>query len=743
MSIPVGTGSLPWPSGNYLNWTLPKKLREVDFDVRIKTADPQQDGFAPLFNNSRRDGDGGPPRQFNLTITNFTFFVLHIGAFPTYSTIEDEVLEVFLNPSFFWRTPCAPNIPLKLVNLKVLATPDAAARATQTAAAVVTTAAVSSSMAAGGAAAAGDAQSLALLAMMSCAQPVERQMAKNTRLLSPLAVADDLNGVLIGNFLLQAGILFVQFSALIIMKSLFKMKWLRAAEIIRFPAMSIIAAVLTHQGTGAASLQLLYDDDVCSQVRGALGAVYACALPIIQYIIIRRHVNAEYWEYDYIVSSSAAPGTGDTENAKQLEAPLVSKPPESVLHSKKAKKKDRFAGGYDTLQPLLIDPEGDESSDRDSSASKDSTSTQPAKDIAAAAPAGQTTASSSSDAKPKFSLEGTKVPPEMPAIMELGEDWEPASHRWTRMKYLLPRGRWYPVTMRKTYGPLFSSGAREGKLWGLLPTVGAVSMFAISSIRPATKEGCIAQYASMAGCQLILAVIVACFRPLRSYPANLLTALSSLCLAVVFSASATIADDPKSPRAKWFILRAVQAQLCLTMLRIGYMCLTLLIERFPLLKHPKHFMWAWKGTRVSRKVADDDDDYDTDEEEEMGALRAPGSGSPVPQIVGSLAPDSKKKFGAGSAVNRLDADLLQDLLRVADGEDKDMDDVEEYEEDEEEDDDVPQPSMLAMLGGEDDGPSFLLQRRRRAHATSPPVDATQFHGGSTAPPKPSARAEPT
>ena len=84
----------------------------------------------------------------------------------------------------------------------------------------------------------------------------------------------------------------------------------------------------------------------------------------------------------------------------------------------------------------------------------------------------------------------------------------------------------------------------------------------------------------------------------------------------------------------------------------------------------------------------------------MGVLQA------VP--LGSAKAEGKKTFAA-PMMNGLDNDILQSLLRAADGEDNDGDVLDE--EDEEDEDSGGHPmSMLAAFGGYDDGPSFLLQR---------------------------------
>ena len=72
-------------------------------------------------------------------------------------------------------------------------------------------------------------------------------------------------------------------------------------------------------------------------------------------------------------------------------------------------------------------------------------------------------------------------------------------------------------------------------------------------------------------------------------------------LAVVFSASATLADDPQSPKARWFSVRAVQAQLAITMMRLIYMMGSVVLEKFVLTDAPKIFKWRWIGFRTSRK----------------------------------------------------------------------------------------------------------------------------------------------
>ena len=235
--IQIDSAAFPLPSQAYHQNNLPRTVSVDDYDLRIKVSD-NPDGLKRYLNvnltrQPTQPSQYSPYRQVNLTMLNKTHFNISIGNMRSYSTDEDEVLDIKLTPTYFWHTRCRPTTSQLFVEITIVATPDAVAKATQAAAAVVTTAAVSSSMAAGGAAAAGDAQSLALLAMMSCAQPVEKKMTKNTRLLAPLAVSDTLEGIVLGNIILVFLILFLQLSALIIGKNVLKKKWLEAAEFVQ------------------------------------------------------------------------------------------------------------------------------------------------------------------------------------------------------------------------------------------------------------------------------------------------------------------------------------------------------------------------------------------------------------------------------------------------------------------------------------------------------------------------------
>ena len=442
-------------------------------------------------------------RYVNLTIVNSTFFQINAAPFPSYSTVEDEEMQILLKTSFFYsQARCRPAFPVDIAIVTLIAIPDAVAKATQTAVAVVTSAAVGTSMA-GGASAAGDAQSLALLALMSCAQPVEKQMTKNTRLLSPLALDDSLQGMVLGNFILICLVIFLQWSAVFIVKKVKKMKHLEVANLLRFPQLSLLVCVLTHQGTGAASIQLvtLGSPTPAELVFGSIGAAYCLFLPIFMFILAKRHVNAEFIQYRF----------------------------------------DEFTDG---------------------------------------------------DCNGKGAL-------------------------MKKIRVILPRGRWEPPEMRKTYGPVFSGLGRQEIVWSTSATWAGTLMIILTSFRPPTTSGCIVQFVAIALAQLLMVCIIIIFRPYRAHFTNFLAALSALCLATVFGASAVLADDPNSPKAKWLTFAAVQTQLGVTVLRILYIGFVLLMERHFLIAAPKSTLWAWKGSRTSRKRVPEIGDEEFSDDESM------------------------------------------------------------------------------------------------------------------------------
>jgi hypothetical protein len=383
-----------------------------------------------------------------LVVLNASAFRLSVGAIPEYRAEADEQLTVTLDTPFFSSdAKCAPDRPLPIALITIIATPDPVAVAVQVAATVATATALSSGMAIGGATAAGDAQSLALLAMMSCAQPVEKAMTANRRLLSPLAIGNELEGMIVGNMILVVPIVLLQLVLVLVIKRVRKQAWLSVSSVVRFPAMTVMAALLTQQGTGAAALQLaFYRSNTDSIVLGVVASLYCLGLPLVLMAVTLRHVSASYHEYDY--------------------GSLVKDP--AQLTAKKL---------------------------------------------------------------------------------------------WLyRLRWLLPCGRWGPAEVRKAYGPLFSGLDRSERLWTTQPTWAAMVMIIGSSIRPGSQAGCVQQFGWIASFQFLMVAVTLIFRPMRSIVANLLSALSSFCLGVVFSASATLADDPQSPRARSFITAAVQAR---------------------------------------------------------------------------------------------------------------------------------------------------------------------------------------
>jgi hypothetical protein len=209
---------------------------------------------------------------------------------------EDELIRVALNPSAFQF--CAPEQDVVLGYLVVQAVANPQAAATQTAVTVATTTAVATS--ALGAAAALDAQALAVLALMSCSRPADRQLLRNTRLLSPLATSDTLEGMIAGNIILISGVGLLQLLVVLIRHFKMKESWQNARMFARCPGFSFTICCITFQGLGICSLKLLASRNEAPPLFFAsLAILVAILIPVLVAVIVWRYVTAEFHRYDY------------------------------------------------------------------------------------------------------------------------------------------------------------------------------------------------------------------------------------------------------------------------------------------------------------------------------------------------------------------------------------------------------------------------------------------------------------
>ena len=242
----------------------------------------------------------------NVTISrmNQTFFRLSLPRpILQYNLDIDEQLIIYAPRSFF--PLCAPvEAAIPLMKVDVTSAPNPAAAATRTATTVVTATAVG--VGAVGASSAVDAQTIAVIALMSCAQPVERKVMKNNRLLAPLALDDSFEGMVLGNIALIAVFLVIHTTCLMIFWKACKKKKrtrLSAFAMTWFPSLTLGCASLTYQGTAIASMKILTEDDspptATGLVVGVLGLIVCILTPLTLLIVTHRHVHASFTRYKY------------------------------------------------------------------------------------------------------------------------------------------------------------------------------------------------------------------------------------------------------------------------------------------------------------------------------------------------------------------------------------------------------------------------------------------------------------
>jgi hypothetical protein len=221
---------------------------------------------------------------------------LDVDALPSLNPDEDEVLTVSLLPAAF--TQCPPDGPNVLGTIRLQSIVDSTAVTIQAVAVAANTAAVASS--ALGAAAALDAQSIAVIAMMSCARPLDRNLMGNVRLLSPLATSSTYEGMIAGNYILFGAVGLLQCVAIAVRKFVTKDSWQMARMFARFPGLLFTAAVVVYQGTSLAAVKLVtLRNSPESTALGVITLIFFFLLPFGTVVVVYRYVTAEFRQYDF------------------------------------------------------------------------------------------------------------------------------------------------------------------------------------------------------------------------------------------------------------------------------------------------------------------------------------------------------------------------------------------------------------------------------------------------------------
>jgi hypothetical protein len=325
-----------------------------------------------------------------------------------------------------------------------------------------------------------DAQSLAVLALMSCAQPVEKTAMKNNRLLSPLAPGDGYENMILGNLLLMVLIGGLHCLSAVVVSKVKKVTMAEAQALVRFPTFTLVAMTIQYQGTAAAAIKLLQasNSPPSSKALGGITIVLALMIPVSLLILARTFLTAGFQHYNF----------------------------------------DSF----------------------------------------------------------------------------------PETHRMNAvMKVVFPVGRWYPREMRHRFSSLFSGLRRRERIWVTLPTWSPTIIIVALIFEPPGPTECVIQFSCVAALQFFIALILLGFRPYRSLPANVLSAASNICIGFVLSGSALLADHPESQWAVMFMLRGVQAQMAVTVLRLLWSGIQFCLEtKYIREETPTIASHEWQGQSV-------------------------------------------------------------------------------------------------------------------------------------------------
>jgi hypothetical protein len=292
----VQSVKISFNASNSVNWCLfssraGDQLPAAWFGVRMQV---RPDGGLPAAN-----GIGSfNASVYSLTRATRTLFYLNISMLPTLSAEEDEVVEVFLTPSYF--SDCPPPVAgVVLGRFLVTANPSALTEATAAVVQAANFAATGTGVLSTTAAL--DAQSLAVLASMSCSRPNERNMMRSIRLLSPLALFNGYDGMLAGNYILISSMAILQFLACAICRWKFAPSWAEARALVRFPNLLFMVLVLSFQGICSSGLRLILTaDNLPSFVFGiASFSIFLIGLPMAIFASSYFYVTADFCVYDF------------------------------------------------------------------------------------------------------------------------------------------------------------------------------------------------------------------------------------------------------------------------------------------------------------------------------------------------------------------------------------------------------------------------------------------------------------
>ena len=230
---------------------------------------------------------------------NVTYFEFVLDPLSWYQIVSEETIVIAMAPKWFSQG-CPPSTPMALAQFVVSPSPIPLIKDTAIAAQVVSQAATTVGVVSSASAAA-DMQAIAVIGLMSCAQPSGKAALGNIRILAPLAPWESYTGVIVGNVLLPVFVVGLQlFGALILWKVKDLESYTDACAVVRFPALLFATLSLTYQGTGFAAIQLMAFPMSKEEIAaGIFGLLQVLLLPPFLLFIAFRFPNATFCMYDW------------------------------------------------------------------------------------------------------------------------------------------------------------------------------------------------------------------------------------------------------------------------------------------------------------------------------------------------------------------------------------------------------------------------------------------------------------
>lgn len=298
------------PSSHAQRWSMSCPCRAVlNHDSRTSVR-PNAQGFA---SSAARSTSCEAVIAHDRATNAFTINVT-VGAVREYSLVTSETANVTLSvariaPCVLLGADATERFEVTLLTLRVEAPTIALVEDTRKAAQAVglVTAASGLAIAPGGAVV--DQQGSAVVGLLACADPYERKMLGNYRLLAPTALSESFMGVVLGNIALLSAVTMAHFLIVICFWKLRGVeRFSGACASLRFPSLPFRVLIMLFQGTAFASVQLAsrqYDDDgavVPLPQRifgGAMAFVTIVVVPAAIVTFVHCTITCEFGLYHY------------------------------------------------------------------------------------------------------------------------------------------------------------------------------------------------------------------------------------------------------------------------------------------------------------------------------------------------------------------------------------------------------------------------------------------------------------